>query len=238
MARMSLQTLRGVCGSIYYCRALHMLHTHAVRHASFRVLKYSRQGRSAQLSAQPGPHVRCISGHRSWSFTGSCEHAAAAVHQNDTCSAMCNGAGASATSPDHGSAAIIDRCERGRGVSGQTWEHLSIQPITCRVSTEETSTCAGMWLTVEWDAQSDVGVQTVILVRYSAHQEHIELSSFSWNGRRGRSNTPQLDLKAIHAGPRIAFRVRRRHGFHRFQLQLATPAEAAALVDTIKVRHC
>ncbi|WFD36118.1 hypothetical protein MCUN1_002989 [Malassezia cuniculi] len=108
------------------------------------------------------------------------------------------------------------------------WEHLSLQPLVCRVSVLESGGDTQMWLTVEWATDPDHTAKTVTL-------ERIDLSAYAWQSRGGSSIVPQLDLKAVYSETRVAFRVRSSDGFHRFQIQLASQAEATALISAIKV---
>lgn len=162
-----------------------MLHTRAVRFATFEVRRYSRE-------------VRATAG-------AGCATAGSAS----------GGGGAAGGAP-----------------AGPTWEHLTLQPLTCCVSTHDTDTSSQMWLTVEWHASPCTESTRVEL-------ERIELSAYAWSSRGGRSIVPQLSLKAVFSGSRVAFRVRTPDGparFHRFQVQFTSAADAAAFIEAIKVR--
>lgn len=175
-----------------------MLHTRAVRFATFEVRRYSREVRAAAGGGSSG------------------------------------GGGGGGV----GGAGVQGGQEDGAGTTtgglpaAPTWEHLTLQPLTCCVSTHDTDTSSQMWLTVEWHAPPYTESTRVEL-------ERVELSAYAWSSRGGRSIVPQLNLKAVFSGSRVAFRVRMRDGparFHRFQVQFASAADAAAFIDAIKVR--
>lgn len=141
------------------------------------------------------------------------------------------------------------------------WEHMSLQPIWCCVA-EESEAGGGerRVLSVEWVPPRACGGEHAIAGASSAPhagvtlvgdavwdggadaQEYIDINRCSWaaKGAKGDARRPcasQLDVKAVYAGDRVAFRCKRRDaGFHRFQVQFMSVADAEAFIASIEVR--